>query len=139
MVSNATRLPEWLEEFEQVVQQSEGPVGQGTLFRYTLGPGPGERSGILQWVEWDPPRRLAWDGPPLMSRLGGARPRGSFEVVELGSDRCRFVSRYQPELSGGLVLARPMLVRWLKRQRRADTRRLKHLLERHSATPQTDL
>jgi hypothetical protein len=70
-----------------------------------------------------------------MSRLGGARPRGSFEVVELGPNRCRFVSRYQPEVSGTLLLLRPMLVRWLKRQRRVDTQRLKRLLEGASATP----
>jgi uncharacterized protein YndB with AHSA1/START domain len=129
MVSDATRLPEWLDEFEEVVQQSSGPVGKGTVFRYTLGPGPGERSANLKWVGWDPPRRLAWDGPPLKSRLGGARPRGSFEVVELGKQRCRFVSRYEPELSGALALMRPALVRWLRRQRTADTRRLKDLLE----------
>ena len=36
MVSDATRLPEWLGEFEEVVQQSGGPVGLGTVFRYRL-------------------------------------------------------------------------------------------------------
>ena len=80
MVSDATRLPEWLGEFEEVVQLGDGPVGEGTVFRYTLSPGPGDRSAILEWVAWDPPRRLAWEGPWLISRLGGARPRGSFEV-----------------------------------------------------------
>jgi hypothetical protein len=72
-----------------------------------------------------------------MSRLGGARPRGSFEVVELASARYRFVSRYQPELSGGLVLLSPMLVRWLRRQRTADTQRLKDLLEDRAVSPKT--
>jgi hypothetical protein len=137
MVSDATRLPEWLGEFEEVVQLGDGPVGEGTVFRYTLSPGPGDRSAILEWVAWDPPRRLAWDGPPLISRLGGARPRGSFEVVELGPGRCRFVGRYEPELSGGLVLLRPVLVRWLKRQRTADIRRLKHLVEGHATSANT--
>jgi uncharacterized protein YndB with AHSA1/START domain len=134
VVSDATRFPEWLEEFEEVVQESDGPVGKGAVFHYTLSPGPGDRSAVIEWVAWDPPHRLAWDGPPLMSRLGGARPRGTFEVVELAPDRCRFISHYQPELSGALSLLRPILVRWLKKHRTSDTRRLKTLLEDH-ATP----
>lgn len=129
MVSDGTRLPEWLEEFVAVVQESDGPIGEGTVFRYTLVPGPGERSGLLEFVEWAPGRRLAWDGPPLRSRLGGARPRGSFEVKELSADRSRLVSRYEPELSGLLVLMRPALKRWVKRQRTTDAHRLKGILE----------
>ena len=39
------------------------------------------------------------------------------------------MSRYQPELTGTLALMRPILKRWLRRQRTADTKRLKQLLE----------
>jgi uncharacterized protein YndB with AHSA1/START domain len=59
LVSDATRLPEWLGEFEEVVQESGGPVGKGTVFHYTLSPGAGDRSSVLEWVAWDPPHRLA--------------------------------------------------------------------------------
>ena len=129
MISDFTRLPEWLDEFLEVVQVSDGPVGEGTVFRYTLAPGPGERSSTLTLVEWVPERRLAWDGPPLMSRLGGARPRGSLEVAPLSAGRSRFVSRYEPELSGMLALMRRGLGRWLTRQRHKDTERLRGILE----------
>jgi uncharacterized protein YndB with AHSA1/START domain len=61
-VCDLTRLPEWLGEFEKVVNESSGPVGKG-VFRYTVVPGP--RSATLELVEWEPGRRLAWDGPPL--------------------------------------------------------------------------
>ena len=134
MVSDVTRLPEWLEEFVVVVQVSDGPVCKGTVFRYTLAPGPGERSGLLEFVEWAP-GRLAWDGPPLRSRLGGARPRGSFEVTELSANRSRFVSRYEPELSGLLVLMRPALRLWVRRQRATDAQRLKGILEQSDLAP----
>ena len=133
MVSDLTRLPEWLGEFVQVVQETDGQVGEGTVFRYTLAPGPGERSGVLQIVAWEPGHRLAWDGPPLISRLGGARPRGWLEVTEPAAGPTRFVSRYEPELTGFLTLLRPYLVRWLRRQRSADTQRLKGILERGDA------
>src|SRR5919198_258806 len=86
-VSNFERLPEWLEEFEAVVKESEGPIGKGTVFRYTLSPGP--RSATFEIVEWDPGRRFAWDGPPLPWRGGASRPRGFFEVIPTGERRTR--------------------------------------------------
>jgi hypothetical protein len=128
-VSDLTRLPEFLDDFERVVQENEGAVGEGTVYRYTLGPGPGERSATLEGVGWEPERRLEWDGPPLRSRLGGARPRGWFEVTEIAPGRTRYVGHYEPELTGPLVLMKPYLARWLRRQRAADTQRLKELLE----------
>jgi uncharacterized protein YndB with AHSA1/START domain len=126
-VSNFELLPEWLEEFEAIVKESDGPVGRGTIFRYTLS--PGSRSAALEVVDWQPGRRVAWDGPPLRSRGGGARPRGYHEVTAAGGGRSRLLSRYQPQLTGTLALLRPAIKRWLRRQRAADARRLKQLLE----------
>jgi|SRR5262245_15641292 len=126
-VSDAERFPDWLEEFRAVTKESEGPVGEGTVFRYTLD--PGDRSGTAEWVEWKPGQRLAWDGPPLRRRGGGIRPRGSFEVIQIGPGRTRFISRYRPELTGTMALLRPYVARWFRKQRRADSQRLKGLLE----------
>ena len=70
-----------------------------------------------------------WDGPPLPSAGGAVRPRGSQTLTDAGEGRTRLVSRYQPELIGTLVLLRPYLKRWLRRQRRADAQTLKALLE----------
>ena len=126
-VANAERSPEWLEDLEAVVKESDGPVGRGTVYRYTLA--AGHRSATYEVVDWQPGRRLAWDGPPLRSRGGGARPRGFHEVTDAGEGRTRLVSRYQPELTGILVLMRPYVRRWLRRQRAADAQHLKRLLE----------
>jgi uncharacterized protein YndB with AHSA1/START domain len=126
-VSNAERLPQWLNEFEAVVKESKGPVGRGTVFRYTVS--PGHRSATIEVVEWEPGQRLAWDGHPLRSLGGGASPRGSFEVSAIDERRTRFVSRYQPELTGTLAIMRPYLARWLHKQRIADTSHLKQMLE----------
>jgi uncharacterized protein YndB with AHSA1/START domain len=125
-VSNAERLPEWLDDFEAVVKESDGPIGRGTVFRYTL---VGHRSATLEVVEWEPGRRFAWDGPPLRSRGGAFSPHGSFEVSAIDERRTHFVTHYQPELTGTLAIMRPYVGRWLRRQRPIDTRRLKRLLE----------
>lgn len=126
-VSDFERLPEWLEEFERVVKESDGPIGIGTVFRYTLS--PGNRSATLQVVDWQPGWRFAWDGPPLRSRGGGARPRGFTEVTAAGEGRTRLVTHYQPQLTGILVVMRPAFTRWLRKHRTADAQHLKQLLE----------
>jgi uncharacterized membrane protein len=128
-VSDFERLPDWLEEFEAVVKKSDGPIDRGTVYRYTLSPGTGERSADVEVVDWQPERRVAWDGPPLRSRWGGARPRGFFQVTSTAECGTRLIAHYQPELTGILALMRPALKRWLRRQRAADAQRLKQLLE----------
>jgi uncharacterized protein YndB with AHSA1/START domain len=127
-VSDFERLPEWLGEFRAVVKQSEGPVAEGTVFRYTIE--PGQRSSTLQIVEWEPGRRLAWDGPPLKWHGGAGRPRGYFEVTDTRDGRARLLSCYQPVLTGTMALLAPVMKRWLRKQRATDTARLKALLER---------
>jgi hypothetical protein len=97
------------------------------VFRYTLS--PGDRSATFEIVDWEPGHSFRWDGPPLPWRGGAARPRGSFKVVATSTGHTRFVSRYQPELTGTMALMRPILRRWLRKQRTADTQRLKELLE----------
>jgi uncharacterized membrane protein len=126
-VSDFERLPEWLEEFQAVVKETDGPVGEGTVFRYTID--PRNRSGTLWLVEWVPGRRLAWDGPALGMRVGAARPRGFHEVSEAGEGRSRLVTTYRPEARGAAILLAPYLKRWLRNQRHTDAARLKAILE----------
>jgi uncharacterized protein YndB with AHSA1/START domain len=125
-ICDAERIPEWVGEFTAARNEVDGPVGVGTIVHYTLESG---RSGTWQVVEWAPPRRVAWDGPPLPYPGGGGRPRGSHELVEAGEGRTLLSSRYHPELSGTLVLLRPYFKRWLRRQRTTDAQTLKALLE----------
>ncbi len=135
-VSDLKRLPDWLEEFRAVVQESEGPVGEGTVFRYTID--PGNRASTLWLTEWVPGSRLAWDGPPLGWLVGAARPRGYFEVLDAGEGQTWFISCYRPELQGGMILFAPLMKRWLRRQRRIDGDRLKALLETTMPTKRSE-
>ena len=126
-MTDTERLPEWFDEFEAAHEESDGPPSVGAVVRYTVA--PGHRSGTFEIVEWDPPRRMAWDGPPLRWAGGGARPRGSHSLAPAGEGRTLFVGRYRPELTGTQVLLKPYLKRWVRRQRRASAQRLKTLLE----------
>ena len=125
-VADVERTSDWIEEFQGARTESEGPVGLGTIVRYELG---GNRSGTYELVEWDPPRKMAWDGPPLSVTGGAARPRGSHEFLDLGAERTLLTTRYRPELIGLVVLMRAYLKRWLRRQRLKDAEKLKSLLE----------
>ncbi len=125
-VTDPQRMPEWLGEFKEAHDESDSPRGVGSVARYTV---EGDRSGTFEIVEWDPPHRMAWDGPPLPWAGGGARPRGSHTLAEAGEGRTLLVSRYEPELIGTLVFLSPYLKWWLRRQRRKDAQTLKANLE----------
>jgi uncharacterized protein YndB with AHSA1/START domain len=127
VLSDFERVPEWFSEFEGVLKESGDPTGLGTVVHYTLQ--RGHRSGTLEIVEWDPPRTVAWDGPPVASTGGAVRPRGSHELAKAGEGRTLVVSHYRPEVSGLQVLLRPYLRRWLRRERHASARALKALVE----------
>ena len=105
-MTDTERLPEWLGEFKEAHEETSGPTGVGTIVNYTV---EGDRSGTLEIVEWDPPNRMAWDGPPLPWAGGGARPRGSHTLAEAGKGRTLLVSRYEPELTGDLGLPAAVL------------------------------
>jgi len=126
-ISDPERLPEWFSEFESAEQESPEPPGIGSVVRYVIR--PGGRSGTFEMVEWEPGSRLSWDGPPLKWMGGGARPRGTFQLVDAGEGRTRFTGRFRPELSGTQVLLRPYLNRWLRRERQESVRKMKALVE----------
>ena len=53
-------MPSWQPEFRELVRQTPGPVGVGTVFRYRRKVPFGEQQGTMQITEWDPPRRLGF-------------------------------------------------------------------------------
>jgi uncharacterized protein YndB with AHSA1/START domain len=126
-IADFERISEWIEEYTETRKESDGPVGLGTVVRYTLE--RGNRSATWEIVEWDPPHLMAWDGSPLGWMRGAARPRGSHQLTEIGEGRTRVVSHYRPELSGALVLLKPYLSRWVRRERGKTGQMLKALIE----------
>jgi len=127
IVGDPVHAPDWLGEFREVVKLTDGPIAVGSVFRYTID--PGGRSSTMECVEWEPGRRFGWDGPPLPWHGGAARPRGYFEVTEATPGESRVVCCFRPKVTGSMALLAPYMKRWLRKQRTADTARLKAHLE----------
>jgi hypothetical protein len=124
-------MPDWIAELSAASDEPDRPDGVGAVVHYMLE--HGDRSGTFEIVEWDPPRRVAWDGPPLRAVGGAFRPRGSHELTGAGEGRTLVKSHYRPEVSGLQVLLRPYLQRWLRRERRKSAQTLKALIEADAA------
>jgi len=127
-LSDGERFPVWAREFKCMEKLSEGPIGRGTTFRFSM---RGDRTpvvGTVEWVEFDPPHRFSWHGTPVKRRPGNVTPRGTFHIEpHNGGSRVRVV--FYPELRGLPKFVRPLIVRVLERSWNADLLQLKGLLE----------
>src|SRR5260370_10084810 len=72
--SDFEAMPSWQPEFRELVQQTPGPVGVGTVFRYRRKVPFGEQQGTMEITEWDPPRRLGFSAEPGLSSREGPGP-----------------------------------------------------------------
>ena len=126
---DAQNLPEWSDDFESCVRagNERGPIGEGATYRFKLR--APARDGMFAYVEWEPRRRLRWDGEPIRASGGSMRPRGGFELEDAGHGRTRVRLIFEPEPGGALRLLTPLIRRSIQRGRTADAARLKELLE----------
>ncbi len=62
VLNDTDRWPEWVTFTEKVTYVSEGPFGEGTLYRERSGPGPFKSESEWRVTEFDPPRRQVHRG-----------------------------------------------------------------------------
>lgn len=126
---DAENLPEWSSDFESCVRagNDRGPIGEGATYRFKLR--APAREGTLEYVEWEPRRRLRWDGEPIRATGGSMRPSGGFLVEAAGEGRTRVCLVFEPEPGGAMKLLTPLIRRSIQRGRTADAARLKEILE----------
>ena len=121
-LADARRLPGWMEEFESV---EGGPPGPGAGYRYRMRRGA---ESTFAYVEFDPPRRIRWSGPPVKTGPGSLAPDGTFPAEPAGG-----ASRVRMELDprpGGILRAlTPLLRRSMRSGAVQDLARLKAQLE----------
>ena len=124
-LARGEKLPDWVEEFAEVEQTSEGPPAKGTTYRYRMRRG-GEST--FEWSEFEAGRRIAWDGPALKSGPGSMRPRGSYELEDAdGGTRIQMTQ--DPELAGFMKLMAPFITRSLRKGAPKSLEKLKGILE----------
>ena len=128
-LADSENLPDWSDDFESCVRagNDRGPIGEGTTYRFKLR--APAREGTFQYVDWDPRRRLRWDGDPIRATGGSIRPRGGYHVEAVGDDRTRVCLVFEPEPGGAMKLLTPLIRRSIRRGRTADAARLKQILE----------
>ncbi len=105
---------------------SEQPTGLGARYRILLRVGSAEIGGLVEVVEWDRPRELAW------TSVTGIDQRGRWRLRDAGEDRTRVELRLAYGVAGsGLTgwiaerIAAPTVTGHLRR----TLRRLKRMVE----------
>lgn len=70
-ISDIDRLPEWAPDINRVAYESDGEIGEGTVYRESGGSGPRDAESEWKITEWDPPRRQVHrtDEGPLKLRV----------------------------------------------------------------------
>lgn len=107
--------------------RSDRTSGLGARFRMLMRVGSAEVGGLIEWVEWNEPRDMAF------SSVAGVDQRGRFRLREAGRDRTRVELRYAYGVAGaGLTgwiseqIAGPTIGGNLKRSLQQLKRQVEH-------------
>ncbi|EHI10893.1 SRPBCC family protein [Mycolicibacterium thermoresistibile] len=126
VVSDPDRYPQFMTSLERWEVQSEGPVRVGSRYTVHWKIGSVPIGGVVEVVEFDPGRDLAWLG------LTGVTLRGRFRLRDAGDHRTRVVFRMAYEAPGGILglIADRVAARQVGRNMSSTLRTLKELVER---------
>jgi uncharacterized protein YndB with AHSA1/START domain len=128
-IARAEDLPRYVTEFETVTQDGGGEPGLGTRYSYKMGRGA---QGTFEWTKFDPPTRLAWEGPAVKAGPGSMQPAGRWEISPVG-DGSRVKLVMAPTPGGLFKLLAPFMAAGMRKGNEKALERLKQQLE--SAAP----
>ena len=107
--------------------RGEKPSGLGARYRMLIKVGSAEVGGLVEMVEWEPPRDLAWNS------VTGVDQRGRFRLREVDGDRTRVELRYSYGVAGsgipGLIsewVSAPTISSHLRRSLHMLKRQVEH-------------
>jgi uncharacterized protein YndB with AHSA1/START domain len=130
-IARAEYLPDYVTDFERVRQESQGEPTVGTEYSYKMRRGQAE--GTFKWTEFQPPSRLAWQGPPVSAGPGSMEPSGHWELSDTGNGT--LVKLVMTPTPGGLFkLLAPFMSAGMRKGNQRALERLKQKLE---SGPQT--
>ena len=125
-LAQAERLPEYVDEFAHVEQESPEAPARGTRYRYEMK--RGGVKGTFDWTEFDRPSRLAWAGPPVKQGPGSMETSGVWELSPEGAGT--HVKLVMTPMPGGLFkLMAPLMQIGMRKGNRRAMDRLKQRLE----------
>jgi uncharacterized protein YndB with AHSA1/START domain len=82
-LAHAESLPAYVDDFDAVAHEEPGEPARGHVYSYRMKRGGVE--GTFEWTEFQPPERLAWEGPAVKSGPGSMKPSGWWELTDEGA------------------------------------------------------
>jgi uncharacterized membrane protein len=126
-LADGENMPRWMDVFETVRKASDGPVGQGTTYKYKMAR-RGRAESTFVWSEYEPDRKLAWHGPPVSAGPGSLEPNGDY-VLEDRDGTTHVTMRMNPKTTGLMSLMSPLMARSMRKEAAGNMQRLKQVLE----------
>lgn len=121
-----SHVPEWMsEDFVSVVPEGSSASAKETRYRYVA---RGGAQGTWEWLEFEPPGKLTWWGPPAKVGPGSVERRGAYLLSPVG-EGTHLVIRLEPKFGGLLRILGPLSVGRIRRKLPTQMNRLKDLLE----------
>ena len=125
-LADGEKMPRWMKEFTAVEKVGDGPIGQGTEFRYHDKRGT---DSTYTLSEYQPPARLAWHGATVKMPGGSVVPDGYYAIHE--HDGHTHVEMHMtPHLQGLAKLMSPMMAMRIRRSSQEYVQLLKADLEK---------
>jgi uncharacterized protein YndB with AHSA1/START domain len=128
-IARAEYLPEYVDDFESVKQETAGEPALETTYSYKMKRGA---QGTFKWTRFEPASHLAWEGPAVKLGPGSMQPKGWWELSEAGGGtRVKLVMAPTP---GGLFkLLAPLMSAGMRKGNARALERLKQHLESSAA------
>ena len=125
-LADGEKMPRWMKEFTSVEKISDGPIGEGTEFRYHDKRGT---DSTYELAEFQPPNRIAWHGATVKMPLGTVTPDGYYDIHE-HDGHTHVEMHMQPRLNGLAKLMGPMMSMGMRRSSKGYAQLMKADLER---------
>jgi uncharacterized membrane protein len=125
VVSDPDCYPSFMTNLERWETKTEGPVGVGSRYTVHWKIGSVPVGGIVEVVEFDESRDLAWIG------ITGVTLRGRFRLRDAGDGRTKVIFRLSYQAPGGLLglIADRIATRQVGRTLSETLKNLKRLVE----------
>ena len=126
IMSNPERVLSFMSGVTRWEAEGDPPTGLGARYRVLFRVGAAEIGGLIEMIEWDPPRELAW------TSVLGVDQRGRWRLRETGRGRTRVEMRLAYGVAGsGLSgwLAERLAGPTLRGHLRRSLQQLKRLVE----------
>lgn len=118
-------LSDYATDFDWVTRTSGTSPGPDALYTYRMSRGV---EGTFRHTTFEPPARLAWQGPPAKSGPGTMAPAGTWKLEDIDGGT-RVTLTMSPTPGGLLRLMSPILAASMRKALPAALLRLKRRLE----------